>query len=185
MKMKVMKEILGLRGYTVHKEEENILPFTKPDGKKGQVVFIQRDKANVDDLAEIFRAVVKDPIHVIVVYKVMTNPAINSFKNEISKYFKDSELIPISKLARNPMEHHKTPTSYTKLSNEEKDIVLKQYKSSSEKFPAMSPTDIIAVLFGFREGDMMEIVSHYNYTTKQKDMDMPPQVTYRVVRHES
>lgn len=180
--MSIIKEILQLRGYTITSHDDEI-HFVKPDGKRGKVVFIKHDeKANVDDLAEIFKPMVKDPtIHVIIVYKTITNPALNSFKNEISKYF-TAELIPMSKLIRNPLNHRLSPTSYRKLTVNEKMQVLKQYKTEESKFPAMSPTDIIAILFGFCKDDMIEITSHYNFTTKKVDMDMEPQITYRVVK---
>jgi len=179
--MSIIKEVLQLRGYTITSQDDEI-HFVKPDGKRGKVVFIKHDeKANVDDLAAIFKPIVKDPIHVIIIYKTITNPALNSFKNEISKYF-TAELIPMSKLIRNPLNHRLSPTSYRKLSGKEKEQVLQQYKTEESKFPAMSPTDIIAVLFGFCKDDMIEITSHYNFTTKKVDMDMEPQITYRVVK---
>ena len=178
---KVMKEILEMRGYTVTGQEGNEIYFTKKKGKKGKVVFLEKKKANVDDLAEIFTEIVKDPIHVIIVYKQMTNPAIKSFKDDISKYFKDSEIIQQDMLIRNPMKHRLTPTSFKKLGKKEKQQVLGYYKAKPEDFPLMLETDIISMLFNFKKGDIIEVESHYNFTTKKVDMNMPPQITYQCV----
>jgi len=179
-----MKEVLEMRGYKITGEEDDEIYF-KNKKKKGKVVFLEKPKANVDDLTRIFGELVNDPIHVIIVYKVMTNPAIRSFNDDIRHYFKDSELIQQDKLIRNPIKHRLTPTSYKKLTKSEKKEVLASYGNiSPDKFPTMLPTDIMAVLFGFREGDIIEVTSHYNFTEKRVDMEMPPQITYCYIKNE-
>jgi DNA-directed RNA polymerase subunit H (RpoH/RPB5) len=185
MYRKNMEVNLKTRGYKITGKENNEIHFEKPKGKKGKVVFLEKEKANVADLAEIFSEIVKDPIHIIIVYKQMTIPAIRSFRDDISNYFEDSEIIQQDTLLRNLMEHRLTPTSYRKLSKKEKKKITEYYKTPPEKFPLMLSTGKIATFFNFKEGDIIEIVSHYNFTTKKVDMEMPPQITYRYVCNEN
>ena len=177
----MIKQILKLRGYKNIKNDGDEIVFKRGDGKKGRVVFINKPKANIDDLTSILREYVENPIHIIIVYHTMTAPSLKSFNDNIRHYFKDSELIKHSNLIKNPLDNRLTPTGYKKLTPLEKKILLKGYNTTADKFPTMLPTDIMAILLGFKEGDIVEITSHYNFTKKQVDMDMPPQITYRHV----
>ena len=182
---KVTKQILKLRGYKVTGEEDNEIFFTKENGKKGKVVFLEKEKANVDDIGPIFRELVSDPIHVIVVYDNITNPALKSFNDDIKHYFKDAELIQKNRLEQNILEHKWNPFEYRKLTKEEKKKVLADYNNISPTlFPARLPTDPVSIILGFNVGDVIEVKTLYDFVNKRQDRSLVPQIGYQHVRDE-
>lgn len=185
MSTKVTKQILKMRGYTIDDEEDNEIFFTKANGKKGKVVFLEKKKANVDDIGPIFRELVHDPIHVIIVYDTITNPALKSFNDDIRHYFKDSELIQKNRLLKNILLHKWNPYDFRKLEKKEKIEILKNYGNiEPSALPAINPTDPISIILGFREGDVIEIKTYYDYIKKKMDRTLNPQIGYQHVREE-
>lgn len=182
---KVTKQILKLRGYKVTGQEDDEIFFTRSDGKKGKVVFLEKEKANVDDIGPIFRELVHDPIHVIIVYDNITNPALKSFNDDIRHYFKDAELIQKNRLLRNILDHKWNPFDFRKLSKQEKKEVLANYGNiTADLLPAILPTDPVSIILGFRVGDVIEVKTYYDFVNKKADRSLVPQIGYQHVREE-
>lgn len=184
MSTKVTKQILKLRGYKVTAEEDNEIFFTKENGKKGKVVFLEKEKANVDDIGPIFRELVSDPIHVIIVYDNITNPALKSFNDDIKHYFKDAELIQKNRLQKNILEHKWNPYEFRKLTKKEKKTVLAGYNITANQLPAILPTDPVSIILGFKNDDVIEVKTYYDFVNKKADRSLVPQIGYQHVREE-
>jgi DNA-directed RNA polymerase subunit H (RpoH/RPB5) len=186
MSTKVTKQILKMRGYKITGEEDNEIFFKRQDGKKGKVVFLEKQKANVDDIGPIFRELVHDPIHVIVVYDNITNPALKSFNDDIKHYFKDAELIQKNRLLKNILNHKWNPFDFRKLSQQEKQEILKNYGNiSADMLPAILPTDPVSIILGFKQDDVIEVKTYYDFVNKKMDRNLEPQIGYQHVRQEN
>ena len=182
---KVAKKILKLRGYKVTGVEDDEIFFTKENCKKGKVVFLEKEKANVDDIGPIFRELIHDPIHVIIVYDNITNPALKSFNDDIRHYFKDAELIQKNRLLRNILDHKWNPFDFRKLNKQEKESVLKNYGNiTPDLLPAILPTDPVSIILGFTSGDVIEVKTYYDFVNKRADRNLVPQIGYQHVRDE-
>jgi len=185
MSTKVTKEILEMRGYEITGEEENEIFFSKPDGKDGKVVFLEKPKVNVDDIGPIFRELVTDPIHVIIIYNSITNPALKSFNDDIRHYFKDAELIQKNRVLKNILKHKWNPYEFRKLPKDEKKTILKNYGNiTADMLPAILPTDPISIILGFKSGDVIEVKTYYDFVNKKMDRSLVPQIGYQHVREE-
>jgi len=183
--MEVMIEILKMRGYKKIKVKEDEIHFLN-EGTKGKVVFLKKEKANIDDIGPIFKELIHNPIQVIIVYITITNPALKSFNDDIKHYFENAELIQANKLINNIFKHKWNPFDFRKLTKAEKEKVLKNYGNISPNLlPAILPSDPVSVLLGFKIGDIIEVKTYYDYVNKKTDRTLEPQITYQHVREES
>ncbi len=151
---------------------------------QGKVFYCDKDKMNQDDLSKIFREFVDGDQHVIVLYKDITPPAYNSFKDHISKFMPHSELIEIAKFYQDIMSHPLI-SEYQILTAKEKAELIKVYKTEEKLFPHVLTTDPIAILMGFKDGFMIRCFCYYNFTKKCIDKEMPPAITYYLVTSEN
>lgn len=187
---KIVKQSLKRRGYTVYKNEEPeddfhfVIPFLNGN-KKGKVFYPKKDKIGLEDLGNIFRPFIVSPsetdlvYHIIIIYKNITSPAINSFKDNIS-HFIFSELIEDTYFRQDIMSHPLV-SEYKKLTKEEKEQVMATYKTTSDLFPQMLTSDPVSIVMGFRDGEMIQVSCYYNFTKKCIDKEMPPSITYVVI----
>lgn len=178
--------VLKRRGYTVYPKEDNedenigfVIPFLNGT-KRGKVVYSIKEKINIDDLSDIFSPIIENPIHIIVIYKKITNPCLKSFNENISKYLPDCELIDEMFFIRDIMSHPLV-SEYKLVTKDEKPKILLQYRAKEEHFPQMLVSDPISIIMGFKNGDMCKIISWYNFTKKCVDKEMPPLVSYSMV----
>jgi len=188
---KIVKQCLKRRGYTVYKkceqDEENyhfIVSFKNGD-KIGKVFYCKKEKIGLEDLGNIFGPFLKmpneiDKYHIIVIYKHITSPALNSFKKSISKCAEFSELVENTYFTQDIMSHPFVP-EYKKLTDVEKAQVCEIYKSKSDLFPQMLISDPVSIVMGFKNDDMIQVSWYYNFTKKAIDKEMPPAITYVVV----
>lgn len=179
-----VKICLERRGYKVGKCEETeeygfIIPFVNGE-KEGKVFYCDKNKMNQDDLSKIFREFIDQDYHIIVLYKDITPPAYNSFKDHISKYLPDAELIDIGKFYQDIMSHPWV-SEYEPLTEKEKQNLVKVYKTDEKLFPKMLTTDPVSILMGFKDGNMVRCKCYYNFTQKCIDKEMPPAITYYLV----
>lgn len=176
-----IKTVLKRRGYKIEGEIEPtegisfIILFTG-----GKVIYCEDDKLSSDSLQKIFAPIINDKIHIILIYREITNPCQKEFKN-IKSYRKyPTELIKDSYFIQDIMSHPLIP-QYKVLTETEKNNVLTLYKTEEDKFPQLKIDDPISIIMGYRLGQMIRIESKYNFTKKCIDEEMPPSIGYRII----
>lgn len=184
MKGNVFK-VLKRRGYKIQDEENSedeniqfILNFLNEE-KQGKVIYYTK-KIGIEQFSEILAPYINQKLQIIVIYDEVTNPVLNSFKQTVSKYAKSIELIHSIYFAQDIMSHQLVP-KYVKLDQKEKERIMAIYKTTEDLFPQLLTTDPICIIMGFQVGDMIKVISSYNFTTKQVDNEQPPMITYCAV----
>uniref|UniRef100_A0A6C0JTC2 RNA polymerase subunit H/Rpb5 C-terminal domain-containing protein n=1 Tax=viral metagenome TaxID=1070528 RepID=A0A6C0JTC2_9ZZZZ len=182
--------MLQRRGYKNVKEEDKsedenikfIVSFENPNNdtkKQGHVIYCD-SKIGIEQLSSLFAPYIDQKMQVILIYVNITNPVLKAFRENISKFLKNTEIINVAYLYQDIMTHSLVP-QYKLLTEEEKEEILKQYNSTADLFPRMLVNDPVCIIMNFKIGSMIKVLDHYNFTLKRMDYRMPPAISYCVV----
>ena len=154
---KTLREMLEDRGYDhVEKEDPNTVIATNSATNENLLAYFVIDvKVSVKKMKYIKELVENANFtHLIIIYKSsITSFAKQFISSDLNLYvqsFSEKELsFNITK--------HKLVPKHRKCSNEEKNAVLKKYKTPLKNYPVISHQDAVSRYYAFAPGDLVEI----------------------------
>lgn len=184
----VVKRMLRARGYTFDDEDCEIddeasgpvceLEYESPKGP-GIVYWPASLNMGVQEISYFTKLTVEGQYKsFILVAEDATSQAKKSIINDMYHVY-GVEFFKLSALQMDITQHRYVPT-YTRLSEEDKERIQKQYHTPLDKFPLLIHTQPISRYFDFRPGDLIKVENYYNIHTHLKDLPVP-NVMYRYV----
>lgn len=155
------------------------LVFIDANGNKGGIFWPKPDKLGIDLVKYFTNLSLKNEwSSFILIINNITPAAKKDLTNNIRHVY-NAEFFYTYNLQVNITKHKLQPKVF-KLSEEEKEAVLKQYNASFDKFPQMLETDPLAQYYNFRKGNLIRTENYYDMYTNANSLKIPI-INYRYV----
>jgi len=164
--IQVCTEMLGDRGYVLHKKGENVFYFINKSLNDNLILFINiLPKLNINSVKDYISFLEQEKItHGIIIYN---NVITSSAKKIILNLFNKSiELFSIDELQFN-ITTHKYYNLHTKLNDNEKQRFIEKI---GIKIPILKYNDPVSRYYYFKKGDIIKVHRKNNY------------ISYRIVK---
>jgi DNA-directed RNA polymerase I, II, and III subunit RPABC1 len=131
--------------------------FEIDTNNKGGVLFLKAEKVGVGELTYFTNISIKNEWkNCILVTQCELTCAAKKEINDNLKHLYNIEYFPINIIQNNITHHHLVP-KHSRMSDDEKEKLIKMYNADPNRFPSMESDDPISRYYGFRVGDMIRV----------------------------
>jgi len=157
------------------------LVYIQPDGTKGCVYWPKDYKIGVEIVKYYISLVTKNEYKAFILV-VTDSVTVQSRKDmdENIKHVYNAEYFYLDRLQIN-ITHHKYVPKHIKLSEEEKNKIVKAYNTPIENFPCILESDPISRYYNFRIGDLIKIERYFDHYLGKLNYGKKPDICYALV----
>lgn len=157
------------------------LVYIQPDGIKGCVYWPKDYKIGVEIVKYYVSLVTKNEYKAFILV-VNGSITVQSRKDmdENIRHVYNAEYFYLNRLQINITRHKYVP-KHTKLSEEEKNKIVKAYNTPIENFPYIQESDPVARYYNFREGDLIKVERYFDHYLGKVNHHKKPDICYALV----